>query len=235
MITERLVTTVMGPVRPSVRLAMEPARLMIKRKENAYLKNKGSTVMKKYKYKATNHIAETFRQNGLRFLVTDNNDSEQLLAGFSVEDGPFAVARFISRDDDNDVSVRIYALISDIPKEKRLCAMEACNILNRKVRYLKFYIDANGNINAEYDLLQKSPDESVGLQALEIFVRSITILNDWYSLFTVALSPDGDDVKTFDFNDNDVGSFDSDDDIEDYDFDFDDSEVNIDAVEFPDE
>lgn len=68
--------------------------------------------------------------------------------------------------------------------------MEACNILNHKIRYMKFYFDPDGDINVEYDFPVHSPDDGIGEMAFEIFVRMMQILNSEYSIFMKALYSD---------------------------------------------
>lgn len=146
--------------------------------------------MNKYEFKAINLIAETFEKRGVKFDVVSHHGSEQLLAGFSVDCGPNVIMRFISCDNDNDVAARIFGLISNTPKEKRTRVMEACNVLNHKIRYMKFYLDPDGDINVEYDFPMHSPDDGIGEMAFEIFVRVMQILDFEYSIFMKALYSD---------------------------------------------
>lgn len=158
-----------------------------KYKTTKILKAKGCTKMSKYEFNATNLIAETFEKRDVKFDVVSHHDSEQLLAGFSVDCGPNVIMRFISRDNDNDVAARIFGLITNTPKEKRSRVMEACNVLNHKIRYMKFYLDTDGDINVEYDFPVRSPDNGIGEMAFEIFVRMMKILDSEYSIFMKAL------------------------------------------------
>lgn len=143
--------------------------------------------MNKYEFNAINLIAETFEKHGAKFDVVSHYGSEQLLAGFSVDCGPNVIMRFISRDNDNDVAVCILGLIANTPTEKKARVMEACNVLNHKIRYMKFYLDTDGDINVEYDFPVHSPDNGIGEMAFEIFVRTMKILNAEYSIFMKAL------------------------------------------------
>lgn len=152
--------------------------------------------MKTYEFNATNRIVETFERNDLKFHVTNVNGREQVLAGFSVDNGPNVVMKFISRDDDNDVAARIFGLVSNTPKEKRFRVMEACNILNRKIRYLKFYLDIDGDINVEYDFPLRSSDDCIGEMAFEIFIRTMKILDAEYEIFIKALYTNEDLLDT---------------------------------------
>ena len=106
--------------------------------------------MNKYEFNATNLIAETFEKRGVLFDVVSHHGSEHLLAGFSVDCGPNVIMRFISRDNDNDVAARIFGLITNTPKEKRARVMEACNVLNDTIRFMKFSLDTDGDINVDY-------------------------------------------------------------------------------------
>lgn len=146
--------------------------------------------MNKYEFKAINLIAETFEKHGVKFDVVSHHGSEQLLAGFSVDCGPNVIMRFISSDNDNDVAARIFGLISNTPKEKRVRVMEACNVLNHKIRYMKFYLDTDGDINVEYDLPVHSSDDCIGEMAFKIFVRTMQILDSEYSIFMKSLYTD---------------------------------------------
>ena len=153
-------------------------------------KTKGCMKMSKYEFKAINLITETFEKRGVKFDVVSHRGSEQLLAGFSVDCGPNVIMRFISRDNDNDVAARIFGLITNTPKEKRGRVMEACNVLNHKIRYMKFYLDTDGDINVEYDFPVHTPDDGIGEMAFEIFVRTMQILDSEYSIFMKALYSD---------------------------------------------
>ncbi len=146
--------------------------------------------MDKYEFKAINLIAETFEKRDIKFNVVNHRGCEQLWAGFPVKCGPNVIVRFISRDNDNDVAARIFGLISDIPKEKRARVMEACNVLNHKIRHMKFYINTDGDVNVEYDFPVHSPDDGIGEMASEIFFRMMHILNSEYDIFMKALYSD---------------------------------------------
>lgn len=148
--------------------------------------------MNKYEFKAIKLIAETFEKRGVKFDIVSHHGSEQLMAGFSIDCGPNVIMRFISRDNDNDVAARIFGLITNTPKEKRARVMEACNVLNRKIRYMKFYLDTDGDINVEYDFPVHSPDNGIGEMAFEIFVRMMQILDSEYSIFMKALYSEED-------------------------------------------
>lgn len=143
--------------------------------------------MSKYKFKAINLLAEAFEKHEANFHVLSLRGREELLAGFPVNGGPTVLMNFIARDNDNDVAARIYGLITNIPMAKRARAMEACNILNRDMRFLKFYINRDGDINVDYDFPVHGSDDCIGEMAFEIFVRTMNILGRKYKIFMKAL------------------------------------------------
>lgn len=114
--------------------------------------------MNEYKFNATNLIAEAFEKLDINFDVVSRQSSEQMLVFLSVNSGPHVTMRFISRDNDNDVAVRIFCLISNIPREKRTRVRDVCNALNNKIRYLKFSLDTDGDIQVMYDFPVCTPD-----------------------------------------------------------------------------
>lgn len=108
-------------------------------------------------------------------------------AGYTIEGGPFILIRFISRDDDNDVVIRVFEIINKVPAEKRAAVLEVCNQMHIKVRYVKFVLDEDNDLNLEYDLPQETSDDCVGEAAFEMLYRIVKILDDNYSAFMKAL------------------------------------------------
>lgn len=146
--------------------------------------------MGNYQLKAINYIAETFQRHSIKFYGLRHPDSEELLANFSVDCGPNVMLRFCSHDNENDVSIRIFGLISNIPPEKRFRILDACNVLNQKIRFIKFALDSDGNINVKYDFPVCSPDDAIGDMVLEVSIRMLQVLNAEYSIFMRALYTD---------------------------------------------
>lgn len=89
--------------------------------------------MKKYEFNSINRIAEVFEEHEVKFHVINMHGQEEVLAGFSVDNGPKVIMKFISRDNDNDVAARIFGLVSNTPREKHPRVLETCNILGKKV------------------------------------------------------------------------------------------------------
>ena len=134
--------------------------------------------MNNYNYKATNLIAREFDNTRIKYDVILNNEMEQLLVGFSVECGPSVLLNFAIGDNDNDIAVRLFGLFSNIPRKKRTRVLEACNLLNEKVRFFKFILDKDGDINIEYDFLRNSSDDTIGKMAYEVLRKMKIILDN---------------------------------------------------------
>lgn len=146
--------------------------------------------MNQYRFKATNLIAEAFEDRGIFFDVVNYRENEELMTYFSINCGPTIIVKFISHSDENDVAVRIFNLISKIPEERRSRVIEACNILNKEIRYMKFYPNSKWGINVEYDFPVYTPDDSVGQIAFEMLIRMNRILNSEYDIFMKAIYSD---------------------------------------------
>lgn len=138
-------------------------------------------------HKATELIVKTFDEHDVKYRVTEVAEVSMVEAGFEVEAGPEVVVRYISNDEDNDVAVRIYGLMHKIPSTKRTDVIEACNTLSAKIRYYKFYLDANSNVNVEADLPVRTDDVCLGECCFELFVRIMSILENEYHVLAEAL------------------------------------------------
>lgn len=138
-------------------------------------------------YKATNLIIEAFDEHGIKYDVVERADASIVEAAFSVDAGPQVIVRYISRDDDNDVAIRVFGLICKIPEEKRMPVLEACNTLNGKLRFVKFYLDRDSSVNVEADLPVRIEDSCVGECCFELFVRIMQILDGEFHVLAEAL------------------------------------------------
>ena len=138
-------------------------------------------------FKATNLITQELDKANIRYTVKDDEEHSIVRVSFPVDNGPVASVYFISRDDDNDVSIRLFRLIGGVSKEKKGKICSVVNECNRKYRFLKFTFDEENDVNIEYDLTAASSDDSIGLQACELFMRIMDIANEVYPLFMQAM------------------------------------------------
>ena len=142
-------------------------------------------------YKVTGLITEAFDGTGIHYRVCcpedDTDRKEWVEAGFSIDGGPVVIERFFVTDDSNDVAVRVLALINKVPAGKRNRIIAACNHLNAKLRYFKFILTEEGNVDFLYDFPAGMGDDDIGLAAVEIFFRTMGVLNHHYDVLMEAL------------------------------------------------
>ena len=134
-------------------------------------------------YDATQNIYDAFQEQGLHCTIQETDDTSFIRAQCSAENCDYEIL-FISRDNDNDVSVRIYNLIK-FPAEKMATVCEAVNTCNRTYRFLRFVADDDNTVVVNYDIPLKA--NNVGEIAVEICIRSMRIVSECYSLLMHAL------------------------------------------------
>lgn len=133
---------------------------------------------------ATMAIQKTFDEKNIRYRVNQVGEASAVEAGFTLDNGPNVVVRFISRDDDNDVAVRVFDLIK-VNEEQRATVGKVINELNKEFRYLKFVMHDSGSVHVENDLYLRT--ENVGEIAAEVFIRYMQILKQAYPKLMKAL------------------------------------------------
>lgn len=132
------------------------------------------------KFKAIDLITKEFDNVGVKYQVTEHGDSESVDAGFQVEGGSSVLVHFISTDNDNDVAIRIFNFLHDIPANKLDGVLKTINQANHKYRFINIVLDDTNDINVSYDLPTRVPDDSVGPICCEIFIRWMKILDGVY-------------------------------------------------------
>ena len=142
-------------------------------------------------FKSTNFIAEAFDKKGIKYHIEEQDDYSCVAAPFGIEGGPVATVRFISRDNDEDVAVRVFSVVNETPKEKELEMLRACSKINCAVRYAKLYMDDDGDVNMEWDFPLKTPEDAVGEIAIESFFRFVRILKAEYHTLAQVIYADG--------------------------------------------
>lgn len=133
---------------------------------------------------ATMAIQKTFDEKNIKYRVNQVGDSSIVEAGFVLDNGPNVIVRFISRDDDNDVAVRVFDLVK-VKEDQQETMIKVINDLNKEFRFLKFVIHDTGSVHVENDLYLRT--ENVGEVAAEMFVRYMQILKQAYPKLMKAL------------------------------------------------
>ena len=133
-------------------------------------------------------IQEAFNNHNIKYRIVETEQLSFIDAGYNIQGGPTVRFHFISqdRDDSNDVQIRIFGLLNKISADKRGVILEACNRINSELRFLKFYVDKEGNLSGQADLPTKISEDCVGECCFELFVRSMQILDQCYHYFPEA-------------------------------------------------
>ena len=128
-------------------------------------------------FKATKAIFGALKRSdmNLKVFTEENEKSSRVWLQFGAKNGSSYRIQFISTDDDNDVAVRVFGLIS-VEDGKGSRVLPVLNQLNSKFRYVKFVMDDDGDINVEYDFPVRAT--RVEDSAEEIVIRFVRIIDD---------------------------------------------------------
>ena len=138
-------------------------------------------------YNTIKLLTDAFDIHELKYQLQETDRYQAIHVPFGIKNGPFVDVRFISTNHKNDTLVRITNLVNKVPEEKRHKILEVCNVLNHKYRFLKFLMDSDNDVHVEYDFPVNSGNDCLGEMAVEIFIRTIQILNEGYVLIAKAL------------------------------------------------
>ena len=128
-------------------------------------------------YKATREIAERFKAEDLRFDIEEGDTSSSVTI-FGGLDNTSIRIQYISYDDDNDVSIRVYRF-AQVPEDRNAAAFLAVNKLNERFRYVNFVFDTKDrSVDIHIDLPLTTVN--VGDTALEMLHRLASICDDAY-------------------------------------------------------
>lgn len=128
-------------------------------------------------YRATREIYEAFQDSGLNCVVKELDHSSILIAGMTGKHTNFNVS-FISKDNDNDVSLRVLDLVHIDPM-LMTPLLHAMNKLNSKYRYAKFVVDEEEqSVSILFDFPLNA--QNTGPIALELLARVSRIVDDAY-------------------------------------------------------
>ena len=136
-------------------------------------------------FKATQDIYRALQQvDGFKVFTDDHETSSDAWLQFSVKNGSTYRIRFISKDNDNDVSVRVFGLLR-VDDDQMARILPALNELNVKYRFVKFCCDGDGDVNVEYDYPVNSI--SPAASAKEMVIRFTQIIDDAYPVLMRSL------------------------------------------------
>ena len=126
-------------------------------------------------------IAEACDRHGVKYRIVETDTLYLIEAGVNIQGGPAVRFHVFSQDEEhNDVQMRVTGMMCKVEKEKRAAILEACNRINSEMRFLKFYLDADGDVIAQSDLPTAIAEDCVGECAFELFIRGMQILDKCY-------------------------------------------------------
>ena len=127
---------------------------------------------------AINEIHKAFNDAGLKHDVQQIGDQSVLITGMTGQGNTYRFIFVKGNDGGNDVALRIVK-ISHCASYQYDNAREALNELQLKYRFLRFTIDKDGDIIAEYDF--PTSYEDIGKGAVEMCLRLTLILDNCIS------------------------------------------------------
>ena len=135
-------------------------------------------------YQATRAIADALSRTRYKFETGETSKSSHVSLAFRGDNGCQYTIRFISSDDDNDVSVRVYSLLT-LQGDQRVRILPSLNFLNNKYRFVKFVCDKDGDVNVEYDYPVRSINPAASAE--EMVRRFANIIEESYPVLMKAI------------------------------------------------
>ena len=135
-------------------------------------------------FQMTKKIYDVLMQEDLKVFTEEDETRSAVWLSFGIDNGGSYRIKFVSTDDDNDVAVRIFGLIS-VNDEQKPAILNAINELNAKYRFIKICCDEDGDVNVEYDFPTdcSHPEDS----AKEILIRFVRFVDEAYPILMRAL------------------------------------------------
>ncbi len=138
-------------------------------------------------YNATNLISEAFDNHDVKYTITERDNASIVEARFQIDMGPVASVLFISTDETNAISMRVNNIVNNISANRRVDVLEAINKINNHVRFIKFCLDEDNDINVEADLLRNICDNCIGEACYELLVITVKLLDSEFHVIGEAL------------------------------------------------
>ena len=125
-----------------------------------------------------------FESKNLRVNQTDDGKALRIGMG-GMKNLQQTEVYVIFDDDDHSAAIRIFGFTQVAP-EKYPVMYKVCSEMNKKFRWVKFYVNKDRNsINAEDDA--KFEPETCGAEIFELVIRMLQIVDEAYPEFMKAL------------------------------------------------
>ncbi len=135
-------------------------------------------------FKATREISRAFDAKGIKYRVIDKEKVSYVEASVRGKVAPSVDIDFFSSDDDNDVSVRVVAILR-APDNRLGQILVAINECNNRFRFVKFVLDKDRDVNLEFDMPLRTTNP--GDVAVEMLIRIMKIIDDAYPVLMKAV------------------------------------------------
>lgn len=119
--------------------------------------------------------------NGIKYTDRDDNAVKVTYSGDNMKSIPVYV--FFDKDGDPLVEFKCWEVANF--KEKEARALIACNELNSKYRWVKFYLDKDADIIVEADAMVDTA--TCGQECMTMVRRMVNITDEAYPTFARAL------------------------------------------------
>lgn len=94
-------------------------------------------------------FSDLLDEKGIKYRVINSN---RIIVGICGDNLPNQDITFIFNDEDTDVGIRAFSIVK-VPESKKLSAIISCEALNTTIRFIKFCIDQDHDLNAEIDAI----------------------------------------------------------------------------------
>jgi len=131
-------------------------------------KNKAiKIILEEFKKKEPNYDYELLNENDEKLdkMFVDKENLEVLKISFKDVDEMQPV-EFISYDNMTEMSIYVEGLVRNTDISERYDMLEACNQLNGQIKYMKFLLNENGDVNILCDLPWSIASNDLGETAL---------------------------------------------------------------------
>ncbi len=125
-------------------------------------------------------MAEMDRK-GIKYTDVDENRVSVSYSGDNTNG--IKVNVIFDKDGDNLVALRCWSF-GKVPANKRTVVMEACNSLNNQYRWVKFYIDEDGDVCTALDAVVDI--STVGAECIQLVSRMVDIYDNGYPVLMKA-------------------------------------------------
>ena len=126
-------------------------------------------------------FSDLLDEKEIKYRVINSN---RIIVGIYGDNLPNQDITFIFNDEDTDVGIRAFSIVK-VPETKKGAAIASCEVLNMSIRFIKFCIDQDNDLNAEIDAIIEP--YTAGKICFNHLVRLTEILKKVYPIIMNAI------------------------------------------------